>query len=109
MDDDRIYFTCECSQKDHIVVFEIEDWAVDTSPRSPEDIKLHIFPLLNPRRSFFVRLWVALRYVFNITPRYYWNFDSVIIPATELEPLEKMVRRALAAARVREVNAKNGR
>jgi hypothetical protein len=108
-----LYFTCECTQKDHMIEFEVEDWsdygydARKNPVRHPEDLKLTITPLLNPKRPLYKRVWIALRYIFGRPHRYHWHFDTVQIPATELEPLEKMIRRTLAVAKLRQVNMKN--
>lgn len=106
-----LYFTCECKQKDHMIEFEVEDWSdyVDEKyrVRHPEDLKLTITPLLNSKRPLYKRVWIALRYIFGLSHRYAWNFDTVQIPATELEPLEKMIRRTVAVAKLRQANMKN--
>lgn len=106
-DNECLYFQCECTQKDHMVEFEIEDWADGLSkdvPRRPDDIKLSVTPLLNPKRALFRRIWIAIRYIFGRPHRYHWNFDTVLISATDLEPLEKMIRRARAVAKIRKTN-----
>jgi hypothetical protein len=111
LENECLYFTCECTQKDHMIEFEVEDWSwyahEDHRIRRPEDIKLTVTPLLNPKRPLYKRVWIALRYIFGRPHRYHWNFDTVQIPATELAPLEKMIRRAMAVAKLREVNIKN--
>jgi hypothetical protein len=105
-----LYFTCECTQKDHMIEFEVEDWAEyqhEDNVRRPEDLKLTITPLLNPKRPLYKRVWIALRYILGLSHRYAWNFDTVQIPATELGPLDKMIRRTLAVAKLRQVAMKN--
>lgn len=102
MDEERLYFQCECHTPDHLVSFEIQDWSNDS--RRPDDIKVIVQPLLNPNRSFFGRVWTAVRYVFGKPS---WHFDEIILPATELKELDKLIRRACSAAKLRELSLKN--
>lgn len=105
---DKVWFKCDCTQQDHVVEFQIIDLDAGEEYRHWESILLEVSPLLNPRRSFFKRVWVALRYIFNRTPRYSWHFDSVLIKAGEdLDKLEKMIHRVSAAARLRKAVQKN--
>jgi hypothetical protein len=106
-----LYFQCECTLKDHMVEFEVEDWSEYSDKehrvRRPDDLKLTVTPLLNPKRPLYRRVWIALRYIFGGSHRYAWNFDTVSIPVAELEPLEKMIRRTLAVAKLRQVAMDN--
>jgi len=90
-----------------LVEFEVEDWAdgmAEDYIRRPDDLKLSVTPLLNPKRALFRRIWIAIRYIFGRPHRYHWNFDTVLIPVSELEPLEKMIRRVRAVAKIRKTN-----
>ena len=99
MDDEgRVYLQCECHLQDHLVSFELQDWANPDGVRRPDDVKLLIHPLLNPNPSFFKRVWLSVRYIFG-KPAF--HFDEIIIPATELEGLDRLVRRACSVAKLR--------
>lgn len=101
MNEERLYFQCECHTPDHLVSFEIQDWSASVDDRRPEDIKVIVHPLLNPNRSFCERVWTAVRYVFGKPSL---HFDEIILPATELKELDKLIRRACSAAKLRELS-----
>jgi hypothetical protein len=105
---DRAYFKCECTLHDHLVEFQIIDLDAGMNNRHPKSIQLAVTPLLNFERSFFKRLWIALRYIVRKEPRYSRHFDSVTVTVGEdLDKLEKMIRRVKAVAKLREVNIKH--
>lgn len=99
---DKVWFKCDCSYQDHVVEFQLIDLDAGQEHRHPDSITIELSPLLNPRRSFLQRVWVALRYIFNRPPRYSWHFDSVYIKDGEdLDKLEKMIRRLKVVSRIR--------
>lgn len=99
---DKVWFKCDCLAQDHVVEFQIVDLDAGEKHRHADSITLEVSPLLNPRRSFLQRLWVALRYIFNRPPRYSWHFDSVHVKdGADLDKLEKMIRRVKAVSRIR--------
>jgi len=105
---DRIYFKCNCTLEDHLIEFEVVDLDAGMERRHWKSIQLEVSPILNFERSFFKRIWIALRYIVKKEPRYARHFGSVSINAGEdLDKLEKMIRRVSAAARLRKnVNEK---
>jgi len=105
---DRIYFKCNCTLEDHLIEFEVVDLDAGMERRHWKSIQLEVSPILNFERSFFKRIWIALRYIVKKEPRYARHFGSVSINAGEdLDKLEKMIRRVSASARLRKtVNEK---
>jgi hypothetical protein len=103
--EDGIFFQCNCTLDDHIVLFEVVDLDAGMERRHHQSIQLSITPMLNPEKSFFKRLWIALRYIVKKEPRYSRHFDSVVVHAGEdLDKLEKMIRRVTAASRLRKLS-----
>lgn len=102
---DRLFFKCDCTLDDHIVVFEIVDLDAGQELRHWRGIHLEITPMLNHTHPFWKRVWIALRYIFKKEPRYSRHFDTVTVTAGEdLDKLEKMIRRVSAVARLRKLN-----
>lgn len=72
----HVYLQCSCQCPDHVirVTLEMDDG---------QHPQLSIQPLLNAHRSFFRRLWVAFRYIFNRKGQgmYWggWQFEDVIL------------------------------
>jgi hypothetical protein len=104
--DERIYLKCECHYSGHLLAVDLQDWSFEE--RRPEDLKVIFQPALNYRKPFWKRAWVALRYVFGKPD---WHFDEMIVPATEIHELDKLIRRARSAVKLRElaVEAKKGK
>ena len=104
--DERIYLTCECHSNDHLLAVDLQDWS--NEERHPEDTKVIFQPILNHRKPFWQRLIAAVRYVLGKPD---WHFDEMIVPATELDELDKLIRRARSVAKLRELarNRKGGR
>ena len=105
---DRIYFKCNCTLEDHLIEFEVIDLDAGMDRRHWQSIQLEVSPILNFERSFFKRIWIALRYIVKKEPRYARHFGSVSINAgPDLDKLEKMIRRVSAASKLRkQVNEK---
>lgn len=96
-----LFFQCECKSRDHLVEFELQDWAAEGEMARWDGIKLVVAPCLNPNSSLLKRVWIAIRYIFKRPPTYSYHFDEIIIGADKLEPLEKMIRRIRAVYNVR--------
>ena len=89
---DRIYFKCNCTLEDHLIEFEVIDLDAGMEHRHWKSIQLEVSPILNFERSFFKRIWIALRYIVKKEPRYARHFGSVSINAgPDLDKLEKMI------------------
>ena len=98
-EDERIYLKCECHSNDHLLAVDLQDWS--NEERRPEDVKVIFQPSLNYRKPFWERLRAAFRYVLGKPD---WHFDEMVVPATQLEEVEKLIRRARSAAKLRELS-----
>lgn len=73
---------CSCGDKLHNVTFEYDD-------EHPDYIS--IFPMLISERSFFKRLLVGLRYIFNIRGLNDWYYTDIVIETNMLDELTAFI------------------
>lgn len=89
------WIQCECHSHDHLLhVYLDTEYDEDTAA-------LYISPLLNFRPNFFRRIWIAIKYVFRVNPRFGYHFDEVIVSGENLDNLGKLVTSARTINRLR--------
>jgi hypothetical protein len=78
--DGTIYVECECQSVDHVLRFtlDLEDKEVYTEVQLCQ---------INP---WYKRIWLALKYVFNRSGKWYW--DTTVIRGAEAKKLISMLR-----------------
>lgn len=90
MKDQYIHLQCACLSPDHVARVHLEV-NIGACPQ------LSVQPMLNPHRSFWRRLCVAFRYLFNCKSAgtYWggWQFDDVILTKVGAEDLTKITTR----------------
>ena len=85
----KVYAECQCYQKDHVVLFELDTDMGETSDGVPHDPMVNVYPILNPERSFWRRVWIGFKYMFKPHAHKYNYYDDVVL--TE-ESILKVVR-----------------
>lgn len=72
------YFECQCGGDEHMLKFVVDD----------EDFYLNVF--LNQYRSFFHRLWIAVKYVFGYKCKY-GHWDSWMLRPEDVQRLKDLL------------------
>lgn len=79
------YLDCICSSMDHIARVDLDTW----DPL--EDPELSLTVKLNPNYSFWKRLVVAFKYLFNIKRSSCWDYDYVVLTKESIDRLSTMI------------------
>ena len=85
----RVSTECECHDSHHQMEFTLFEWDTD-----PEDAEFFISVQLNQKHNFFMRCWVALKYVLGRRSRYSWGqWDEGTISVDGAKELLPMIQR----------------
>lgn len=74
------FFECVCGMDEHTLRFKLDAY-------DPEDVELYTSVFLNQYRSFFGRLWIAIKYLFGYKCRH-GHWDCTII---KLEDADRLI------------------
>lgn len=77
------FFECVCGTDEHTIKFKLDAY-------DPNDVELYIFVFLNQYRSFFGRVWIAIKYLFGYKCRY-GHWDCTIIKLEDVDRLIKLL------------------
>ena len=77
------YFECECGSPEHTLQFSLDE----------ELGEIHTSVFLNNYRSVFVRIWVAVKYVFGYKCRY-GHWDCWIMKKSDSSQLRMLLDEA---------------
>ncbi len=75
----KVYAECQCYQKDHVLLFELDTDQTKDKSGIPYDPEIEVFPILNPERSFWKRVWIGFRYMVKPHAHKYDYFDNVVL------------------------------
>lgn len=103
-EDRTIWIKCDCQHTDHLLEIEL-DTEYYRAVGFPDEAVLLISPVLNHYQPWWRRIWIALKYVFKVAPRYSNFFDCVIVRGEDLDNLSKVVRCAKTINTLREQNS----
>jgi hypothetical protein len=78
------YFDCECGIPDHIIRFVQEKATKEFEPA------LYLEVQLNKYKSFFSRIWTAIKYIFNCNTDSHW--DTVIIKPSDYQKIIDLIQ-----------------
>ena len=87
----KVYAECQCYQKDHVLLFELEIDQMKASDGVPYDPEIFVYPILNPERSFWKRVLIGIKYIFKPHAHKYNYYDDVMLSQ---ESILKIVRLA---------------
>ena len=82
-DDLKVFLSCECQSTEHTIIVQVFDWG-DNLPYKPDFI---VNVQASNYRSFFRRVWAALKYVFGAD--LIWN--DVIVDRKDIPKLQAAI------------------
>jgi len=82
-DDLTVFLSCECHSPEHTIIVQVFDWG-DNLPYKPDFI---VNVQASNYRSFFRRVWAALKYVFGAD--LIWN--DVIVDRKDIPKLQAAI------------------
>ena len=89
--DKREIFVCDCHSLEHIYAIWYEE----------DYNNLYIEPALSTPNNFFLRIWVAIKYIFGYKS-VYGPFDSLIINADDIPRLQQYMDKVVEEDKKRE-------
>ncbi len=107
----KVYAECSCHQKDHVLLFELETDMGEDDNGVAHDPLVTVTPILNPKRSFWKRVWIGLKYMVRPHAHKYDYYDNVwlkeesilrVVRLCELYGWLKAIRKAKRARVARE-------
>lgn len=84
------FFVCECGSDEHTLRFTYDE---DETENDLKEIYTSVY--LNQHRSFFKRLWVAIRYVFGYKCKY-GHWDCFVLRREDAERMIRMLKEYLS-------------
>jgi hypothetical protein len=96
LEDRSVFLVCDCKDKDHIlqVTLNIDDGG---------DAVIVFNTCLNYRRPFYMRIWIAIRYIFGRPTSFHYHFDEILISsALDIRDLDKLFTAARSIKKMRE-------
>jgi hypothetical protein len=67
------FITCKCGSPDHIALLSMNKWEKDGKIF---DLDVSIGIYLNPEKSFFSRIWIAIKYIFG---HQVFSYDEILL------------------------------
>ena len=77
------YLECDCSSAEHVIRYSFDP---DAKLNDPTDDYIYTTTFLNQYRSFWKRIWIAIKYIFGYKCKY-GHFDCAMINKNEATSL----------------------
>lgn len=74
------YFECECASNEHVLKIYTDR----------DENEIHVSVFLHQYRSFFHRIWIAIKYIFNYKCRY-GHWDGFIFRNEDIGRLKELL------------------
>lgn len=87
------YLECICCDVNHVTQFAW--WRDETDDDDPYWDELSIETQLNPRHSWYKRIWLALKYIFGYQCRY-GHWSEATLQVDEVKRLKEICERFIA-------------
>jgi hypothetical protein len=81
------HFECQCSSDEHTLKFTLDELSGDI-----EELEIWTSVFLNQYRSFWSRLWVAIKYLFGFKSRY-GHWDCFIMRGQDVDRLMALLKK----------------
>jgi hypothetical protein len=96
LEDRSVFLVCNCKDKDHIL-------QVTLNTDYDGDAIIIFNTCLNYKRPFYIRIWIAILYIFGRSTSFHYHFDEVLVSsALDILDLDKLFTSARAIKKIRE-------
>ncbi len=81
---DHEFFVCDCHSPEHTLRFNLND--------DPDDPQIYTSVFLSQYRSWYARVWIAIKYVFGYKCRY-GHFDCFLMKPEDVPRFKRLLDR----------------